>query len=169
MIPAVQVSRFSRALPFWLPVLLLPLAWFCAVTGGLAILLMPIVTWYMFSVLDAVGGLETENADPETPESDLFWYRAITVMWPPLQFATLFGMIWYETRAEHLNTLESILMFFGVGVITGTIGITYSHELMHKPGALERNLGDLLLALVLYGHFRSEHLLVHIAYLVKHI
>jgi alkane 1-monooxygenase len=164
MIPAVQVSRFSRALPFWLPVLLLPLAWFCAVTGGLAILLMPIVTWYMFSVLDAVGGLETENADPETPESDLFWYRAITVMWPPLQFATLFGMIWYVTRAEHLNTLESILMFFGVGVITGTIGITYSHELMHQKNAKERWLGDILLAMVMYSHFRSEHLRVHHIY-----
>src|SRR5690606_35985370 len=33
--------------------------------------------------------------------------------------------------------------------------------LMHQPTRLERWLGDLLLASVLYSHFRSEHLLVH--------
>jgi len=33
--------------------------------------------------------------------------------------------------------------------------------LFHKPGWTERNLGDLLRVLVLYGHFRTEHLMVH--------
>ena len=46
-------------------------------------------------------------------------------------------------------------------MISGTIGIVYSHELMHQKNRVERWLGDLLLAMVLYSHFRSEHLLVH--------
>ena len=41
-------------------------------------------------------------------------------------------------QAEHLSTLERIGLFFGVGVITGTIGINYSHELMHQKNQLER-------------------------------
>jgi alkane 1-monooxygenase len=49
-------------------------------------------------------------------------------------------------------------------VITGTIGINYSHELMHRRNRTERWLADLLLANVLYSHFRSEHLLVHHLY-----
>ena len=66
--------------------------------------------------------------------------------------------------AEHLARPETIAMFFGVGVISGTIGINYSHELMHQSSKLERWLGDLLLGTVMYGHFRSEHLLVHHRY-----
>ena len=45
--------------------------------------------------------------------------------------------------------------------MAGGIGIVYAHELMHQRTDLERWLGDLLLATVLYSHFRSEHLLVH--------
>jgi alkane 1-monooxygenase len=48
-----------------------------------------------------------------------------------------------------------------MGVLSGTVGINYSHELMHQKSRLERWLADLLLAMVLYSHFRSEHLLVH--------
>ena len=59
---------------------------------------------------------------------------------------------------------EKIVLFFGMGVVSGTIGINYSHELMHQKSALERWLGDLLLATVLYSHFRSEHLRVHHLY-----
>ena len=38
----------------------------------------------------------------------------------------------------------------GVGVITGTVGINYSHELLHQKNKTERTLGDLLLAMVMY-------------------
>jgi alkane 1-monooxygenase len=44
------------------------------------------------------------------------------------------------------------------------VGIVFSHELMHQKNRLERWLADLLLATVLYSHFRSEHLLVHHRY-----
>ena len=62
---------------------------------------------------------------------------------------------------DHLDSGERIALFFGMGVVAGTIGINYSHELMHQKSRLERWLADLLLASVLYSHFRSEHLRVH--------
>ncbi|WP_197922208.1 alkane 1-monooxygenase [Thiosulfatihalobacter marinus] len=164
MIASSQVAKLSSALPFWLSLLLIPLIWIVAGLGSWWVLLVPAATWYLFSALDAVVGLNLENADLETTEEDLYWYRLITMIWPFIQFVTVFGLIWYATQAEHLSVAARIGLFFGVGVISGTVGIVYSHELMHQKNRTERWLGDILMAMVLYSHFRSEHLLVHHRY-----
>ncbi len=163
-IAPADLARLSRALPFWMSLGLIPLVWFCALHGGWTIALIPLVTWTLFSLLDAMVGLNLENADPEATDADMFWYRLITLIWVPLQCITLFGLLWYVQRADHLGTSERIFLFCGVGVITGTIGINYSHELMHQRNKFERFLADVLLGMVLYSHFRSEHLLVHHRY-----
>ena len=157
-------ARLTPALPFWLSLVLVPLALIGATQGGWTVWLLPIYGWIVTSILDAIAGLEKGNPDTETPEVELFWHRLITLIWFPVQAATLYGLIWYVTRADHLLTWEKIVLFFGVGVISGSIGITYAHELMHQKNRLERWLGDLLLATVLYSHFRTEHLLVHHRY-----
>ena len=164
MLNAQQVASLSRALPFWLSLTLIPLAWIGAFYGGWTVALLPLATWYLFSGLDAVLGLNTENADPNIGEEHLAAYSLITKIWIPLQFITLFGLLYYVPRAEHLGALETVVLFFGVGVITGTVGIHYSHELMHQKNKFERWLGDILLSMVLYSHFRTEHLLVHHRY-----
>ena len=157
-------SSFVSAAPFWLSLVLVPLAVTGAVNGGWTVWLLPVYGWIVTSILDVVAGQETRNPDTDTPEADLFWYRLITLIWFPIQAVTLYGMIWYVTRVDHLVAWEMIVLFFGVGVISGSIGITYAHELMHQKSRLERWLGDLLLATVLYSHFRTEHLLVHHRY-----
>ncbi len=164
MIAPETLGRWQSALPFWISFLLVPLAWFAAVTGGLSLVLVPLTTWWAFAILDQLTGLNTNNADPQTPDERLNWYIRLTQLWVPVQFLTLFGLIWYTTYTTHLSSLEKVALFFGVGVITGTIGINYSHELMHQKSRFERILGDILLAMVLYSHFRSEHLLVHHRY-----
>jgi len=156
-----DVVKFTRALPFWLSLGLVPLAWISALWGGWWLLLVPVATWYLFTALDAVLGLETGNVDPQTQDSDLRWYKMITAIWAPVQLCLMAGLLWYVPQAEHLGTLERIGVFFGLGVITGTVGINYSHELMHQKNKMERWMADILLAMVLYSHFRSEHLLVH--------
>jgi alkane 1-monooxygenase len=155
------LRRLDSALPFWLSLGTLPCALAGAFWGGWWVCLMPIYTWGLYATLDAVLGLNLDDADPDTPEADLVWYRAITVIWAPLQFAMLAFLLWYVPRAEHLGALEKTVIFFGQGVMSGTIGIVYAHELMHQKNRVERWLGDLLLASVLYSHFRTEHLLVH--------
>lgn len=163
-IPPSELAKLSRALPFWLSLGLVPLVWVSAIWGGWFLLIVPLTTWYLFSALDAAIGLETANADLGAQESDLYWYKMITLIWTPVQFIMLVGLLWYVPQAEHLSTGERIGVFFGVGVITGTIGINYSHELMHQKNKVERWMADILLAMVLYSHFRSEHLLVHHRY-----
>ncbi len=164
MIPAAHVARFTAALPFFLSFLLIPLVWIGAVRGGAWVLLTPLATWYLFSAIDILTGLNTQNADLDTTEGQLFWYKLLTQLWVPVQFLTLFGLIWYVSRADHLNGWEMFGVMFGTGVMTGTVGIVYSHELLHQRNRFERWLGDILLAMVLYSHFRSEHLLVHHRY-----
>lgn len=164
MTPASQVARLQNALPFWLSLGMVPLALAGAAWGGFWVVLLPVYSWGLFSLLDALTGLNLKNADPGTTDEQLFWYRLITIIWFPIQFTLLFGIIWWVTHTDHLSTLETLVLFFGMGVISGTIGINYSHELMHQNNRTERWLGDLLLSMVLYSHFRSEHLRVHHLY-----
>lgn len=160
-IPAAEVRRLKNALPFWLSLALVPVVLAGAAFGGWWTLLVPLAAWGSFSLLDALLGLSAENAETATPDADLFWYRLITLIWAPLQFALLFGTIYAVTHSAHLGTGEKLAVFFGIGVLSGTIGINYSHELMHQKPKVERWLADILLAMVLYSHFRSEHLRVH--------
>lgn len=165
-IPPARVARLTSALPFWLSLGLVPLPWIGAAHGGWTVLLAPLCTWYLFSIIDAFAGLNEDNADTDTPESGLFWYKLIVQIWAPVQFVLLFSVLAYATGATgaHLSTTEKIALFFGMGVVTGTVGIVYAHELVHQRNRTERWLGDVLLAMVLYSHFRSEHLLVHHRY-----
>ena len=164
VIPPDQVARLKNALPFWLSLGTIPMALLGMAWGGWAVLLMPMYTWGLYSILDALLGLNTDNADTEATEHDLYFYRLITLLWFPVQFAVLMLMVWYVPQAAHLNIAEKLALFFGMGVMSGTIGIVYAHELMHQKNALERWLADLLMASVMYSHFRSEHLRVHHLY-----
>ena len=163
-IPQIQIMRPQAALPFWLSLGMIPVAVIGALFGGWTVLLLPLCSWGLFSVLDAVIGQNEDNADLETPEAGLFWYRMITLIWFPAQFCLLMWLLWYVPTATHLGLTEILGLFFGMGIVSGTIGINYAHELMHQKPESERWLADLLLASVLYSHFRSEHLRVHHLY-----
>ena len=160
-IPEGAFPRFLRALPFWLSLALVPVVIIAARYGGWALVLPVISIFGTVTLMDMLGGLDTSDADPDTPQQKLFWYRLITLIWLPVQMALVYGMIWYVVRAPHLSGAERLAVFFGVGQLSGAVGIVYAHELMHQQSRLERWLGDLLMAMVLYGHFRTEHLLVH--------
>lgn len=162
--PPATPNALQMAWPFWISLGLIPVAVFAALQGGWAILLLPLSTWVLFSSLDFVVGQIKENPDPDTEEGQIFWHRMITLIWPPLQLLTLFAILAYVTASDHLHRVEEWALFAGLGILSGTIGIVYAHELMHQKAPLERWLGDILMTSVLYGHFRSEHLLVHHRY-----
>lgn len=150
-----------RAWPFWITLTFVPLVVLAVWKGGWTILLVPFYGWVLMPLLDLALGRSTANADPNTPDSRLFAFRLLTWIWFPIEFALVFGTIWAITRAGGYSTAKELGLMFAIGVTTGTVGIVYAHELMHKPERFERNLGDLLMAMVLYGHFRTEHLHVH--------
>jgi alkane 1-monooxygenase len=158
------MTQFLKAAPFWVSLLLLPLVWLAATHGGLVILILPVGVTMIFAILDAAVGRNEMNEDTDTPETEYYWHRLITLLWAPLQFLMIIGTLWYVTYHGSLSGIEKWGLFLGIGVISGAVGIVYSHELMHQKPKYERWLGDVLLGMVLYGHFRSEHLLVHHRY-----
>lgn len=158
---AKPIGTLASALPFWLSLVFVPLIALGAAWGGWWLALTPVYAFGVITLIDALTGLDPSNADPEAPLSQLFWYRLITLIWPPVQLVLIFGLIWWVTHRGDLAWYELLVLFYGLGVITGGIGIVYAHELMHQKTALERWLGDLLMASTLYSHFRSEHLRVH--------
>lgn len=158
------LRKITSALPFWLSLGFVPLVWLSALWGGWWFMLPVAYGWWAFTLMDFITGLDEDNPDTDAPLRDLFWYRAITLIWFPIQVATIYGVLWWLTqRADH-PWWEDLGVVFGLGVMTGVIGIVYAHELLHQKNKLERWLADLLLASVLYSHFRSEHLLVHHLY-----
>lgn len=159
--PTFVKPSLKNALPFWMAIILVPLAVAGPAWGGLWVLALPIAVWYVTPLLDFAIGSDRESLDPDTPDAEIFWHRAVTLVWPVLQTVILFGTIAYVPWAEHLSALEAVLIFLGVGILTGAIGIVFAHELMHQQSRAERWLADVLMTQVLYGHFRSEHLLVH--------
>ncbi|MCX8507922.1 MAG: fatty acid desaturase, partial [Rhodobacteraceae bacterium] len=158
------VSHILSALPFWLSLGILPCVWLSGTYGGWTLLVGILYGWVILPLLDVVLGLNRDNPSTDTPEQDLFWYRLITLIWAPIQACVLYGAIWWMTHTDHLALWEKLYFFVGVGVMTGAVGIVYAHELMHQKNRTERWLADILLAMVLYSHFRTEHLLVHHRY-----
>ena len=67
MIPAEKLARWQSALPFWISFLLIPVAWLEAVQGGWTVLLLPLITWYLFAGLDQLTGLGDKVALAEGP------------------------------------------------------------------------------------------------------
>lgn len=162
MLRSSYVARFADIAPFWVSLFLIPLMVMVIQWGGWSILLIVAVTWWLFPALDMVFGRNRANPDEAALSGYLFWYRAITLVWTPLQFLLVFGVIAYlASGPAHLGAGEHIALAAALGVITGMVGINYSHELMHRANRLERDLADVLLAMVLYSHFRTEHLVVH--------
>lgn len=157
-------ASLAKALPFWISLLFLPVVWWVCQTGGWAILSLPAGAMALFVLIDVMAGATQESLDLETDEADLFWYRLITLIWAPLQFLMTFGALGLVVSSDTLSTFEKWGIFVGVGFVAGAIGIVYAHELMHQKPKIERLMGDVLMCMVLYGHFRTEHLLVHHRY-----
>lgn len=149
-----------RALPFWMSLTLLAVIGIGAWFGGWALALIPIYGFGVMTLLDAIGGLNPDNPDPNTPDN-LFWYKLITWIWLPLQLTAVYGCLWLVTNTDHLSSREGLYLMLGLGVISGAIGIVYAHELMHQKDKTERLFGEWLMISVLYGHFVTEHLAVH--------
>ena len=148
-------SPVAYALPF----LFFPLMLVGWIYGGVFILMAPVFGYVIITLFDLVVG-ETKEKVP-MKKGDIFRYKIILFIWPFVQFFLLFGSIWVVSFFDHLSYIEAIGLMMVQGMITGGVGITFAHELMHRNTKSERFLADLLMGMSVYGHFRTEHILVH--------
>jgi alkane 1-monooxygenase len=147
----------------WLFGLVVPLFPFmggalATVTGwGIFWYLGPILILGLIPILDLIAGLDRSNPPDDlikTLEADKY-YRWITYLFLPLQYAALIWAAWLWS-GDSLSVFDKVGLALTVGTVAG-IGINTAHELGHKKEKVERWLAKIALAQSFYGHFYIEH------------
>ena len=150
-----------RALPH-LAAFVLPAVLFAgAHLGGVWTFLPLALLLGVLPIADAIAGLNLRNPGDDAEELNAnIWFRAVTWLWVPAQIAMLGWAVDY-VAAGGLPPLELAGLTISMGLIAGTVGITFAHELVHRPGAFELALGEVLLGTTSYAHFAIEHVYGH--------
>ncbi|HYC05708.1 MAG TPA: alkane 1-monooxygenase [Azospirillaceae bacterium] len=136
MAPALAFAGLSLGGPW----LFLPLAWLALLSAGLDM------------ALPADHGRAVNRE--ATGAALLTW----TIF--PIMAALLLYALAVMTAAPHA-WWEWLGAATAVGISIGGVGIPAAHELVHRKEAWERGLGVAIVSLVLYAHFRIEHVHGH--------
>lgn len=153
----------DRKRHLWLLGLVMPLLPFVAIglyafTGwGVWMWLGPLVILGLVPLVDLAAGV-----DPSNPPEDVVrsleqdrYYRWLTYLFLPLQYAGFVTAMWFIAEAE-APVVDRIGLAVTVGFIAG-LAINAAHELGHKREEHERWLAKIALAQSGYGHFAVEH------------
>lgn len=105
--------------------------------------------------------------DPNNPTSESIpsllgdhFFKWVTILYVPLQLMITAICLYWVSQSD-LRWYEWLGFALSLGVVTGGLGITVAHELMHKNSKLQHGLSKLLLINVCYGHFFIEHIRGH--------
>jgi alkane 1-monooxygenase len=113
-----------------------------------------LVVWLGIVAVDAlVPGADT-SPPALTHDTAMPYFRGILRGYVLLQM----GLIGYGGWiAMHSSWWVALGVTFGVGYVSGSMGITFAHELGHSKSKLDRFCAWLLMTSVCYGHFMVEH------------
>lgn len=90
--------------------------------------------------------------------------RTVSLSLGLLHFPLLALGVWALAAGDHLNLLDKLLIFTGLGLFFGQISNSNAHELIHAQSRILRRLGAAIYTSVLHGHHVSAHLRVHHIY-----
>ncbi len=151
-----------RALPHAIGFVLPPIIVLTGRLGGGWTFFPVAILYVIVPAIDALVGLNPRNpsAAEEPALSDDPAFRAITWLWVPVQLALI---VWGLGRVASgaMTAVETLGTTLSIGLTAGAIGMTFAHELIHRPSRFERLLGDLLLLSVTYPQFAIEHVHGH--------
>ncbi len=115
--------------------------------------------WILIGIplLDTIVGTEKSNPPAEMVPAltEDRYYRILTYLYLPIQYAGFFWGAWMVTRGG-LDLFSQIGLAVTVGSVGG-VGIANAHELGHKKEKFEKWLAKVVLAQTAYGHFEIEH------------
>lgn len=126
--------------------------------------LVPLVVFGLIPFIDALLGRDPANPEESQQVPQLegeFYYRLLTLACVPILLGMLAWAGWTLANNPEWSWLGQLGWTLSVGIVMGTIGITVSHELVHKDPAIEQNAGGVLLAAVCYAGFKVEHVRGH--------
>lgn len=87
--------------------------------------------------------------------------RGISLSLAMVHFPLLALGVWALAAGTHLDVLDKLLIFTGLGLFFGQISNSNAHELIHAQARPLRRLGATIYTSVLHGHHVSAHLRVH--------
>jgi len=151
----------AHALPFAISLTFVPIAIMSMMHGGWWILAGIAYAFLVIPLVDQLTGVTKAGLDPRTEEGALFFHRLITWIWVPVQIGLIFATLAVAGSSDHLSGVELAGLGIALGILTGGVGITYAHELMHQTNRFERSLAEILMTSTLYGHFCIEHVYGH--------
>jgi len=124
---------------------------------------LPVLLLYAgLPVADLLAGLSAHHPDEATSRrlEDRLAFRLVTWAWVPVHLGLLAWVLRWSSGSS-VTLVERAGMILSMGSVAGAVGITFAHELLHRPGRFERGLADILLVLVSYPHFAIEHVHGH--------
>ncbi len=113
-----------------------------------------IVSLLLFAALELMLPPALANVQDERAVAALLWFKLILWVYVPLQ---LFVMAYALLLAPAMSALVLFGSIGALSLVTGSLGITFAHELGHHRSRFDRALAHLLMACVGYGHFMVEH------------
>lgn len=132
----------------------------CVDLGGLWYwALLPFNVLFVPCVDHAIARL-APNWRPSVDLQRILFAEAIFWVYASLQAAALLYVL-LHISTNTLSLFEYMGLASSTGIVTGTAGITASHELIHRKENRQRALGSFLLFMVTYMHFRIEHVRGH--------
>ena len=111
-------------------------------------------------IIDMLSGLNVANAGDDEDIANDPAFRVITWVWTAVQPLLLWWALGV-VAAGRLSAVELAGLTLSIGLTTGAVGVTFAHELVHRPGRFERALGEILVATTSYTHFCIEHVSGH--------
>lgn len=87
--------------------------------------------------------------------------RAVSLTLAAAHFPLLGMGLWALAAGAHLDLLDKVLIFAGLGLFFGQISNSNAHELIHVQARPLRRLGAAIYTSLLHGHHVSAHLRVH--------
>ncbi len=148
-----------RASPYFL-VFVIPLVFVLGLRAGAWWTATGLVALFVvIPMLEVAFGRRTDNAHVDDTRGRIA-FDVPLLLWIPLQLVLLAWAIDTTVHAEWTAT-QRVLAVTSLGVITGGLGITIAHELMHRTSAVHRALAELLMSTVAYPHFVIEHVHGH--------
>ncbi|QEY52227.1 alkane 1-monooxygenase [Legionella longbeachae] len=118
----------------------------------------------LFTVVPIIDYWFIDPNNPSTSEEQKLqqerYFKLLTWFYVPLQCCVLLFSVYLVVHYS-LSLIELIGFSVSIGLLTGGVGITLAHELMHKNTTIDQTLSKVLLVTVGYGHFFIEHVRGH--------
>ncbi len=159
-----KINPYAMLL-YFLPYILVALTIIGWWLGGYWTFITPVFVYGVINLSDhifpqhpTISGVSQSKL--ERQEGPLSLYSFPPILWSFTQLCFIGWCIWVVTFGN-LSTLEIIGVVLSVGVMAGAIGITFSHELIHRKHLWERLAGEIMLLSVTYHHWSVEHVYGH--------